>query len=299
MKQIINIFADEQTACGESPLWDVSEQRLVWVDNEHERFGIFTRGVGDKATTVLNRDYPLSAVAFNDDGRLVVAGPAGIVLLAGDGEMVEVIRNGEGGDFFINDVLASATGGLYAGSFHWGEDGMERTGHLYHINPNGQAEVMDEGFQLSNGLGLSPDKKILYFADTMARVIYAYDVKQDGGVHNRKVFAHIGQDEGLPDGITVDAFGFVWCAFFYGGQVMRFDPDGIVERRIAIPAKQVTSVGFGGAGLDELYVTTAGNYWPSEHQPIGFNPQALMGGAVYRIKAGIKGKTEHRCHFRT
>ncbi len=239
MKQTIEIFADEKTVCGESPLWNIVEQRLVWVDNEHERFGIFTRGAGDKVTTVLNRDYPLSALAFNDDGRLVVAGPSGITLLAGDGEMVEVLGNSEGGDYQFNDALASAVGGLYAGSFHWGDDGMERTGCLYHISPTGQPKVMDEGILLSNGLGLSPDNQTLYFADTMAHVIYAYDVKEDGGVTNRRVFALISQDEGLPDGLTVDSFGFVWCAFFYGGQVMRFDPDGTIERRIAVPAKQV------------------------------------------------------------
>jgi len=67
----IEIFADEKAVCGESPLWDIAEQRLVWVDNEHERFGIFTRGANDKATTVLNRETPLSALAFNDDSRLV------------------------------------------------------------------------------------------------------------------------------------------------------------------------------------------------------------------------------------
>lgn len=293
----IEIFADEQTACGESPLWDKKANRLLWVDNE--RGFIFARGANDETTTVLSSDYPAFALAHNDDGKLIIAGPKGIGLQEEGATILSVLDNHDGGNYLFNDVLASAVGGLYAGSFHWGEDGMERSGCLYHISPNGQAEVMDEGFRLSNGLGLSPDNNKLYFADTMEHVIYAYDVKQDGRVKNRRVFARISQDDGLPDGITVDESGFIWCACFYGGQVMRFDPEGVVERRIAIPAKQVTSMIFGGEELTDLFITTAGAYWSGKYQPTGFDPQAMMGGAVYKVETGIKGKPEHKCCFRT
>ncbi len=288
IKPVVDIFADEQNACGESPLWDAAGQRLLWVDNE--RSLVFAH---DTATTVLRRDYPAFALAFNHDGRLVMAGPRGVAL---DG-VTPVLANPDGGDYFFNDAKASAVGGLYAGSFHWGANGMERPGRLYHITAAGQAEVLDEGVQLANGLALSPDNRTLYFADTIARTIYAYAVAADGRVANRRVFARLNREDGLPDGLTVDAAGFVWCALWYGGQVVRFDPAGQIERRVKLPAQQVSSVAFGGPDLTELYVTTAANYWPSDHQPTGFDPKGPMGGAVYRVRLDIAGKAEHRCRF--
>ncbi|MFN6016589.1 MAG: SMP-30/gluconolactonase/LRE family protein [Verrucomicrobiota bacterium] len=295
IKSIAGIFADEKTACGEAPLWDAKRQRLLWVDNE--RALVFARGCNDSATTVLHRDYPAFALALNDDGRLVMAGPRGVALRSNDGAVSVVLENSEGGDCFFNDAVASPVGGLYAGSFHWDEKGIQRTGRLYHVSASGEAQIMDEGFQLSNGLAVSPDNRTLYFADTIARTIYAYEIAVDGRLANRRVFARVSREDGLPDGLTVDAAGFVWCALWYGGQVIRFDHAGRIERRITLPAKQVSSLTFGGPEMTELFVTTAANHWPSDYQPAELNPQDPMGGAVYRLRLDVAGKPEHHCRF--
>ena len=292
---IVEIFADEQTLCGEAPLWDAATQRLLWVDNE--RGLVFARSMNDAVTTVLHRDYPAFGLALNNDGRLVMAGPRGVALRSTDGAMTIVLENPEGCDCFFNDAMASAAGGLYAGSFHWDEKGMQRTGQLYHVTASGEAQIMDEGFQLSNGIAMSPDNRTLYFADTIARTIYAYEIALDGRLANRRIFARVCREDGLPDGLTVDAAGFVWCALWYGGQVVRYDPEGRIERRITLPAKQVSSLMFGGPDMTELFVTTAASHWPSDYQPAGFNPQAPMGGAVYRLRSDVVGKPEHRCRF--
>ena len=173
---------------------------------------------------------------------------------------------------------------------------MEKRGKLYLIHPDGVVGIVDEGIELANGLAFSSDGRTMYFVDSAARRVYAYDVDQgDGTLGSRRVFAQFSREEGLPDGMTVDAEGHVWCAMWYGGCVVRLDLEGRVQRRIRIPAIQVSSVAFGGEGLDELYVTTAGEAWPSELAPVGYRADAAgQGGGLYRLRLnGVRGRAEH------
>ena len=115
------------------------------------------------------------------------------------------------------------------------------------MEKDGSLAVLDEGIHLSNGLGFSPDLKTLYYTDTIPRVIYAYDYDvKKGAVSNRRVFVKVPDTEGIPDGMTVDSEGYIWSAQWYGSCIMRYDPDGKVERCIKTPAKQTTSLIFGG-----------------------------------------------------
>jgi sugar lactone lactonase YvrE len=103
----------------------------------------------------------------------------------------------------------------------------------------------------------------------------------------------------LPDGLTVDAEGFVWTALWYGGRLQRYSPQGKLDREIYFPATQTSSVTFGGPDLDEMYVTTAGNAEPGPLIPPGYDWKAYRGGGLYRVKVtGIKGKSEFRSKAR-
>jgi sugar lactone lactonase YvrE len=94
--------------------------------------------------------------------------------------------------------------------------------------------------------------------------------------------------------LAVDAEGCVWSAQWYAGAVLRYDPDGRCIDRIALPVQQVSSLAFGGADLGDVYVTTAAEYWPSEHQPPGFDPAGRMGGGLYRMRVGVRGQVARR-----
>ena len=170
---------------------------------------------------------------------------------------------------------------------------MVKTGNLYLVDTDGSVRVVDEGIEHSNGIGLSPDNKTLYFADTVPRRIYAYDVDSaSGALSNKRLFVRVLDDEGIPDGLTVDSEGYVWSAQWFGAQVVRYDPDGAVERRIELPVKQVSSVLFGGPDLMDLYVTSAAQFAALECRPTGFDETAPMGGALYRLRPGVAGKPE-------
>ena len=292
----LEIVADEKNRCGESPCWDAVAGRLLWVDNVSG--DLFAHVPATRSTRQIAVGIPVNAVAVNHDGRLVIAGASGILLRDESGRMESVIAEHDGEQLVFNDITVGPTSSIYGGTFHWGANGLERHGRLLLIRGDGTATVLDDGITLSNGLGFSPDGRTLYFTDTMERTIYRYDVDVATGlVHDRRVFVSVPVTEGLPDGLAVDAEGFVWSAQWYGGEVVRYDPDGRVERRLAVPAQQVSSVAFGGGDLTDLYITTAGEYWPSDQQPPAFDPAGPMGGPLYRCQPGMRGQAPRRAAF--
>jgi D-xylonolactonase len=104
------------------------------------------------------------------------------------------------------------------------------------------------------------------------------------------VLVAVPPDEGLPDGLTVDAEGYLWSAQWYGSAVVRYDPDGKVERRIQTPAKQTSCATFGGADLGDLYITSAAHSEPMPVMPAGYDAVGgLFGGALYRTRPGVRG----------
>ena len=117
---------------------------------------------------------------------------------------------------------------------------------------------MDRGFHVSNGLGWSPDDRLFYFTDTgrSRRSTSTTSTAKRGAIENRRVFVTVPESEGKPDGLTVDAEGFVWSAHWDGWCVTRYDPDGHVERVINLPVPRPTSCVFGGADLQTLFVTS-------------------------------------------
>jgi D-xylonolactonase len=297
MDRIAEVVADDGNLCGEGPIWDSSEKRLLWVDNE--ACLVFELGPATGGGRVISRGLMVAGIALNRDGRLVFCGATGLHLWGGPADCRTLGGEFAGGPPCFNDLVAGPRGEVYAGTIHWGPEGMERPGRLYRCAADGSWSVEDEGFELANGLGFSPDDRPLYCTDSTARRIYAYDVDAASGrLSGRRVFVSVPLEEGIPDGLTVDRQGFVWSAQWYGGQVVRYDPDGRVERRIGLPMRQVSSVAFGGDDLTDLYVTTAANSWKSPHAPPGYEFDAgNMGGPLYRLRTEIQGRPEHLAAF--
>jgi len=293
----VETLASDDNLCGEAPTWDAAGRAIFWVDADSAL--VFRLSLSDNKKRVISRGLPVAGIALNRNGGMIFAGAAGLHLWRGQDDYRTIVSEHDGESLVFNDIIADLKGRIYAGTYYWGESGMEKTGKLYLIDTDGSVRAMDEGIRISNGLGFSPDNRTLYYADSGARCIYAYDVNADtGDLAGRRDFVQVPLNEGIPDGLTVDADGYVWSAQWYGGQVVRYDPEGAVERRIPMPASQVSSVTFGGPDLADLYITSAGQYWPSDLIPPGFNIEAFMGGSLYRIRLDIAGKPEHMADFR-
>lgn len=287
----IEIAVDAGDLCGESPIWDAARGRVVWVDKGRGQVCALEPASG--RVSLLTDKVSAGGVALHRDGGLVLSGERGLQYLAVDGGLRTIVDRCDGEALFFNDLTADAEGRVYAGTMHWGPDGMEKPAKVYLID-GGDVRALDDGYELANGLAVSGDGRTFYATDSTARRIYAYDRDPaTGAIARRRVLVQVPRDEGLPDGLVLDADGFLWSAQWYGGRIVRYDPDGRVERRIALPAAQTSCPCFGGPDLGDLYVATAAQLWPSAFLPTGFDAARPTGGALYRIRQDVRGRLEH------
>jgi sugar lactone lactonase YvrE len=196
----------------------------------------------------------------------------------------------------LNDGKCDRRGRFYAGGMDDKEE-LKICG-LYRLDPDLKVTQIDRGIICSNGPCWSPDNKTFYFADTFQGEYWAYDFDiETGSVSNKRLFASFKDDAGGADGSTIDEEGCVWNAQVIGGELVRYAPDGSVERRIGMPVKNVTSLMFGGDRLDELYCTSMARVsHPAVHELFRkeVKPQFLA-GSLFRITGlGIRGLPEPR-----
>ena len=288
-------LASENALVGEGPMWDVESQTLYWIDIQGGRFWNYDPATGENE--LLHEGYNTAGAGRNKQGGLTVATWEGVQLWNSDDDFVW-LHQGEidGHPIKLNDVMPGPNGSLFGGSGHL--DSCT----LFRFNADGSVDIIDDGLELCNGMGFSPDLRTFYSTDTPKFEIYKWDHNPGTGeISNKRVFATIPSDWGVPDGMTVDAEGFVWSAMWYGGMVVRLDPDGKEERRIEIPAAQTSSAMFGGKDLDELYVTTAafgsGSDERTGMEPAGFDMSSYRGGDLFRVKLDIQGKPEFVTDF--
>ena len=245
----------------EGPLWDGQSGSLYWVDIAGHAIHRHQPATDTCATHPLAAPVGFCAVAI--EGRLVAGIGDGIYDLAfGTAGTTLLARPAMHGENRFNDGKCDPLGRLWAGTMHVEADrDREPTGALYRWRGGTLEEVVSR-VSLSNGLGWSPTGDTMYFSDTHAGTVWAYDYElATGTIANRRAFALIPIEEGVPDGLTVDAAGRVIVAIWRGARLDVYAPDGTREAAIPVPVRNPTSCGFGGGDLRTLYVTTmpAGN----------------------------------------
>jgi L-arabinonolactonase len=290
---------------GEGPVWDMQDGLLYWVDSTGPRVGkpalwrLDPRN-GHSQHWPLNRD--VGAMALRKSGGAVLALSDGFYFYDfKTGQLDCVARtDGKGGDSNprarLNDGKCDRLGRFFAG----GMDDKEELPicSLWRLDADLSLHQVDSGIICSNGPCFSPDDRTFYFADTFQREIWAYDYDlAQGALSNKRVFASTAADSGFADGSTVDAEGCVWNAQVISGDLIRYTPDGRVERKIGMPVRNITSVMFGGDKLDEIYVTSMARVaHPAAHDKFAaeVRPQ-FAAGSLFRIKGlGIQGLPEAR-----
>lgn len=186
----------------------------------------------------------------------------------------------------FNDGKVDRAGRLWAGTID--DKCVRDSGSLYRLNLDGSVHRMASGFICSNGLGWSPDNTTLYFTDSMARTIWAYEFDlRSGTIGERRVFARLAASDGVPDGLTVDSEGYVWSAIWDGWRLIRYSPNGSIEREVTMPVQRPSSCMFGGPELNILYVTSA--CVELKWSELKRGPLA---GALFALKCEVAGLTE-------
>lgn len=276
----LELIADYQCVTGEGPLWHPGEKRVYWVDISNGRMFRY-----DPASGKHEQFYEGEVVGgftIQADGALLLFMAKGAIKLWRDGELTTLIDEiPDERDSRFNDVIADPVGRVFCGTM----PGKDRLGRLYRLDTDGTLTQLLDGIGTSNGMGFTPDRKQMYYTDSPKFELYRFDYEQvTGALTNQRVFVKSPENGGFPDGMTVDAEGYVWSARWDGGCLVRFTPDGVEERRIQFPAKKVSSVVFGGEDYTDIYVTTAGGDKKATDGP--------GAGALFRLNLGIRGVPE-------
>ena len=245
---------DIDATIGESPIWSATCKRLFWIDITGHKLHAYDPETGKNE--MLDLPELVGVLAESPSAALTLGLGCDLAWLTPEGKAEAFARAPHADPSFrFNDGKYDRKGRLWTGFMN--TEWRKGSGVLYRYDPDGVWHVCDEGFDLPNGLEWSHDESTLYFTDSHKGEIYAYDFDPETGeLGQRRLFFSIDPTLGKPDGLTIDAEGFLLSVLFDGSAILRIDPDGKVERRIRLPVPRPTSSAFSEDGR-HLFVTTA------------------------------------------
>ncbi|HKT04234.1 MAG TPA: SMP-30/gluconolactonase/LRE family protein [Rugosimonospora sp.] len=261
---------------GEGPVWYAPWGGLRWVDMlAGDVLSL------DAATGEVGRQHVgevAAALRPRRAGGMVMGVTRGFALVEADGQVRSL------GELWTDPSVRMNEGGCDPdGRFWCGSMGVPvRTGSgaVYRLDPDGSTRQVFDGVTISNGLAWSPDGGTAYYVDSPTQRIDAFDYDRARGLTDRRPVVRVPAEQGTPDGLTVDADGYLWLALYGGSAVHRYAPDGRLDGVVEVPVRQVTACTFGGAGGDELYITTSRENLP--------DPEPAA-GAVFVARPGVRG----------
>lgn len=273
---------------GESPVWCERRQQLFFVDSRAPALRSYDPASGE----IISHPLPetTGSVCLTQSDDLLVAMVSGIYSVSADGTLGASIAAPETGkpDNRFNDGRCDRAGRFIIGTMN--DRARLPTGSLWQLGRGGECRFLADDIIVPNSIAFSPDDRQMYFADTYRHAIYVFDYDiADGSLGNRRLFSNMEGWRGRPDGSQTDADGCLWNAEYAGGRVVRYRPDGRIDKIISLPVSQPTSCTFGGRNLDELYITTASQRLSAEQ--LQAEPLA---GAVFVVKPGVSGLPEGR-----
>ncbi len=263
---------------GEGPVWSVRRGVLFWVDILAPALRSLDLDSGVVSTWDMPEKIGWAIECANHDG-FIIGLKSGFARL--DIETMQIQRIGhpepDRPHNRLNDAKVDRAGRIWAGTMDDRE--VEVLGALYRLDPGLTWSRHDEGYGVTNGPTFSPDGTTVYHTDSLQRTVFAFDLTDEGALTNKRLLLRFEDTWGYPDGMCTDADGGIWIAHWGGGRVSRFTADGRLDRSIALPASQITSCAFGGAGLDRMFVTSAAVRM--ENEPLA--------GALFEVESGTRG----------
>ena len=261
---------------GEGTMWSARRNVVYWVDILAPALNRLSLGSG--RIERWDMPEPLGWVVESIKGDLIGGFKSGFAWIGLEPLTLNHIGNPEPqlpGNR-MNDGKADSHGSVWCGTMDMDE--KAENGSLYRLDPDGSWEVMDSGYGIANGPAFSPCGRWLYHTDTARRTIYRFE-RTGAGLADKQPFIVFGEADGYPDGMTIDAKGYLWVAHWGGARISRFAPHGRLDRTIALPAKQITNVTFAGEGLDRMFVTSAAKGLP----------ESEYDGALFEVESGVVG----------
>ncbi len=273
---------DDRDQLGEGPLWSSRQNAIFWVDILRHKLNRLS--LEDRSVRQWSMPEKIGWIAERLERPGFIAGlQSGFVELALEPFAIQPIVDPEPelpGNR-LNDAKVDRYGRIWAGTMD--VDIKQPTGSLYRLDPDRRVTRMDSGYLVTNGPAFARDSDYVFHNDTGRGIVYRFKLTPEGDLCDKEVFLTFTDEWGVPDGMTLDAEGFLWIAHFGGGRVSRFDPHGLLDRIIRLPASQITSCTFGGVDLDRMFVTSAAV--DKQHEPLA--------GSLFEIDPGVRGIAPH------
>jgi sugar lactone lactonase YvrE len=275
--------AHRKDLLGEGPVWDARNKCLYWVDIKRSLLEWLRPGSNEFGEFQLG--CRASALALRQGGGLLLCTDKGFAVFEPATQQLELVVHPEPDRTSNrpNDGHTDSMGRFWLGTMD--DSGKTRTGAIYRLDTDWKVTKLLDGFGIPNTVAFSPDGNTLYLADSMDRTLFAYEVQPSSGMLGaRRVFAHMEESAGTPDGSALDEEGCLWNAQWGAGRIVRYRPDGSIDTIVPMPVSQPTSCAFGGENLETLFVTSARTGIP-EHI---LDTQPLA-GSVFSFSPGVRG----------
>ena len=290
-KPDVAVASAARARVGESPLWSAAERVLWWVDIEGCALHRFDPPTGIDA--VWPTAERLGCVALHAQGGLLAAMETGIfhLRLRTDGTLESTLlaaadhpRPG----MRFNDGRCDRQGRFWVTSMVRDMALASATGALYRFDAHGLSAPLVQGLVTGNGLAFSPGGDVLYLSDSHPSVqqVWCYAAHADGSLGPRRAFIDMRNHPGRPDGAAVDTDGCYWTCGNDAGVLLRFTPEGCLDRVLKLPVSKPSMCAFGGAQLGEMYITSITPSAPAA----GFDP--ALDGALLVLRPGVRGIAE-------
>ena len=282
----LEVLIESQAHLGECPCWHQEKQLLYWVDSTKKQLHVYQPET--KTDRTIQLEKLVGCVVPRKSGGVVLGLEDGFAALDLETEKLTYLADPESDlpSNRFNDGKCDPAGRFLAGTMD--KDQKKGTGSLYLLDRNLTVKRLWDNLTVSNGMGWSPDYSTMYLIDSPTKKVFAFDYDlTTGNISNRTVAVTIPDTEGYPDGMTTDTEGNIWVALWAGFKVTRWNPKtGELLQNIYVPAPNVTSCTFGGANMNELYITTARKDMDKNPAQLDYYPKA---GSVFRFKTDTIG----------
>jgi sugar lactone lactonase YvrE len=281
-----DLVLDAHATLGEGPVWDADASVLWWVDIEGRRIHRFDPAT--RADTSFETASMVGAVAIRTSGGLMAALADGVWTVDPDSGAAELLVGlGEPPDVRSNESKCDPAGRFLVGTMAF--DYLP-IGSLYSVEADGSVRRLLDSLSIANGMAWTADGGTLYYIDSPLRRVDAFDYDlATGAISRRRPYLVFDDRVAKPDGMSIDAEGGLWIAFWDAAEIRRYGPDRELDVVVRVPAKQVTSCAFSGPDLRDLYVTSASTGLSAE--ALAEQPHA---GGLFHVRAPVPGVLPHR-----